>query len=82
MQQRSKFIQRTSALALAAVLALGMGVQAAGPGASTVDDRREDLTIFYETLKDSIRIFLPTRRRRPSWPAKQSLQSIWTPQAT
>ena len=53
MQQRSKFIQRTSALALAAVLALGMGVQAAGPGASTVDDRREDLTIFYETLKDS-----------------------------
>ena len=25
MQQRSKFIQRTSALALAAVLALGMG---------------------------------------------------------
>ena len=53
MQQRSKFIQRTSALALAAVLALGMGVQAAGPGASTVDDRREDLTIVYETLKDS-----------------------------
>ena len=53
MQQRSKFIQRTSALALAAVLALGMGVQAAGPGASTVDDRREDLTMFYETLKDS-----------------------------
>ena len=46
MQQRSKFIQRTSALALAAVLALGMGVQAAGPGASTVDDRREDLTYF------------------------------------
>ena len=53
MQQRSKFIQRTSALALAAVLALGMGVQAAGPSTSTVDDRREDLTIFYETLKDS-----------------------------
>ena len=53
MQQRSKFIQRTSALALAAVLALGMGVQAAGPGASKVDDRREDLTMFYETLKDS-----------------------------
>ena len=53
MQQRSKFIQRTSALALAAVLALGMGVQAAGPGTSTVDDRREDLTMFYETLKDS-----------------------------
>ena len=53
MQQRSKFIQRTSALALAAVLALGMGVQAAGPGAFKVDDRREDLTIFYETLKDS-----------------------------
>ena len=52
MQQRSKFIQRTSALALAAVLALGMGVQAAGPGTSTVDDRREDLTMFYETLKD------------------------------
>ena len=52
MQQRSKFIQRTSALALAAVLALGMGVQAAGPSTSTVDDRREDLTIFYETLKE------------------------------
>ena len=50
MQQRSKFIQRTSALALAAVLALGMGVQAAGPRTSTVDDRREDLTIFYESL--------------------------------
>ena len=30
-----------------------MGVQAAGPSTSTVDDRREDLTIFYETLKDS-----------------------------
>lgn len=53
MQQRSKFMQRTSALALAAVLALGTGVQAAGPDASTADDRREDLTVFYETLKDS-----------------------------
>ena len=53
MQQRSKFMQRTSALALAAGLALGTGVQAAGPDASTADDRREDLTVFYETLKDS-----------------------------
>lgn len=53
MQQRSKFMQKTSALALAAVLALGMGVQAAGSDASTADDRREDLTVFYETLKDS-----------------------------
>ena len=53
MQQRSKFMQKTSALVLAAVLALGMGVQAAGPDASKVDDRREDLTVFYETLKDS-----------------------------
>lgn len=53
MHQRSKFMQKTSALALAAVLALGMGVQAAGPDASKVDDRREDLTVFYETLKDS-----------------------------
>ena len=53
MQQRSKFMQKTSALALAAVLALGTGVQAAGPDASTADDRREDLTVFYETLKDS-----------------------------
>ena len=82
MQQRSKFIQRTSALALAAVLALGMGVQAAGPSTSTVDDRREDLTIFYETLKDSPPDLFANTPEACQFGAKQSLQSIWTPQAT
>ena len=50
MSFTNHLLRRTGGLILAAVLALGVGAQAAEPAASQADARQEDLDVLYQSL--------------------------------